>query len=63
MLSRDYSLRTIDTYLKWIASFIHSHGKRNPALMGDNWLVCYLRQSRSVIRPTVSIGNHTTTTK
>ena len=27
----------------------------------NNGLICFLRQSRSVIRPTVSLGNHTTT--
>lgn len=42
MLSRQYSLRTIDTYLKWIASFIQFHGKRHPASMGDNEVVEYL---------------------
>ena len=42
MLSRQYSLRTIDAYLKWIASFIHFHGKRHPASMGDNEVVEYL---------------------
>ena len=42
MLSRQYSLRTIDTYLKWIASFILFHGKRHPASMGDNEDVEYL---------------------
>ena len=42
MLSRQYSPRTIDTYLKWIASFIHFHGKRHPASMGDNEVVEYL---------------------
>lgn len=29
----------------------------------SNWLICYLRQSRSVIRPTVSLGNHNNTIK
>ncbi|KPZ66119.1 hypothetical protein AN392_00691 [Pseudoalteromonas sp. P1-16-1b] len=27
MLVRQYSLRTINTYLKWIASYIHFHKK------------------------------------
>lgn len=42
MLMRQYSLRTIDTYLKWIASFIHFHNKRHPASMGDNEVESYL---------------------
>lgn len=42
MLTRQYSLRTIDTYLKWIAAFIHFHNKRHPAAMGDNEVVAYL---------------------
>ncbi|MEP1446119.1 MAG: phage integrase N-terminal SAM-like domain-containing protein [Paraglaciecola sp.] len=36
MLTRQYSLRTIETYLKWITSFIHFHQKRHPTSMGDN---------------------------
>jgi len=42
MLVRQYSLRTVDTYLKWIASYIHFHQKRHPASMGDNEVVGYL---------------------
>ena len=42
MLVRQYSLRTIDTYLKWIASYIHFHQKRHPASMGNNEVVSYL---------------------
>lgn len=42
MLVRRYSLRTIDTYIKWITSFIHFHKKRHPASMGDNEVVEYL---------------------
>lgn len=42
MLTRQYSLRTVDTYLKWIASYIHFHNKRHPASMGDNEVVVYL---------------------
>lgn len=42
MLVRQYSLRTIDTYLKWIASYIHFHDKRHPASMGDNEVIEYL---------------------
>ncbi len=36
MLVRQYSLRTVDTYLRWISSYIHFHNKRHPASMGDN---------------------------
>lgn len=42
MLVKQYSLRTVDTYLKWIASYIHFHKKRHPASMGDNEVVSYL---------------------
>ncbi|WP_100913477.1 integron integrase [Pseudoalteromonas spongiae] len=42
MLTRQYSIRTVDTYLKWIASFIHFHNKRHPASMGDNEVIEYL---------------------
>ncbi|QUI68496.1 integron integrase [Pseudoalteromonas sp. M8] len=42
MLTKQYSLRTVDTYLKWISSYIHFHDKRHPASMGDNEVVEYL---------------------
>jgi integron integrase len=42
MLVRQYSLRTVDTYLRWIASSIHFHNKRHPASMGDNEVERYL---------------------
>lgn len=42
MLTRNYSLRTVDTYLKWITSYIHFHHKRHPSTMGDNEVVEYL---------------------
>ncbi|WP_394185660.1 integron integrase [Pseudoalteromonas tetraodonis] len=42
MLVRQYSLRTVDTYLGWIASYIHFHNKRHPASMGDNEVERYL---------------------
>ncbi|WP_338127951.1 phage integrase N-terminal SAM-like domain-containing protein, partial [Pseudoalteromonas shioyasakiensis] len=35
MLIRQYSLRTINAYLGWIAKFIHFHNKRHPSSMGD----------------------------
>ena len=39
MLTKQYSLRTFDTYLKWISSYIHYHDKRHPASMGNNEVV------------------------
>ncbi|WMO15486.1 site-specific integrase [Pseudoalteromonas piscicida] len=42
MLTKQYSLRTVDTYLKWISSYIRFHDKRNPASMDDNKVVEYL---------------------
>jgi hypothetical protein len=31
MLVRQYSLRTVDNYLRWIASYIHFYDKRHDA--------------------------------
>lgn len=42
MFTERYSLRSIDTYLKWISAYIHFHNKRHPASMGDNEVVKYL---------------------
>ena len=42
MLARQYSLRTVDTYLTWIKSFINFHEKRHPSSMGDNEVEVYL---------------------
>lgn len=42
MLAKQYSLRSIDTYLKWIAGFINYHDKRHPSSMGDNEVEKYL---------------------
>lgn len=42
MLTKQYSLRSIDTYLKWISGFIHFHDKRHPTSMGDNEVTLYL---------------------
>jgi integron integrase len=42
MLTKQYSLRSVDTYLKWIAAFINYHDKRHPSSMGDNEVVKYL---------------------
>ena len=52
MLARQYSIRTIDTYLKWIAAFIHFHNKRHPSTMGDNEVEAYLEHL--VLRNNVS---------
>jgi integron integrase len=35
MYSRQYAKKSIETYLMWIASYIHFHDKRHPASMGD----------------------------
>ncbi|MFD1622938.1 integron integrase [Thalassotalea marina] len=42
MLIKQYSLRSVDTYLKWIAGFINYHDKRHPSSMGDNEVEKYL---------------------
>ena len=42
MLTRQYSLRTVETYLKWITSYIHFHNKRHPSTMGDSEVEAYL---------------------
>ena len=42
MLTRQYSLRTVNLYLSWIASFIQFHDKRHPYSMGDEHVVRYL---------------------
>ena len=42
MFTRQYSIRTVDTYLKWIASYIHFHNKRHPASMGNAQVEAYL---------------------
>ena len=42
MQMRQYSLRTIRTYIKWISSFIHFHHKQHPITMGDNEVEQYL---------------------
>ncbi|TMO11147.1 integron integrase, partial [Pseudoalteromonas sp. S326] len=36
MLVRQYSLRTGDTCLRWLASYMHFHNNRHPAAMGAN---------------------------
>ncbi|MGJ8680478.1 phage integrase N-terminal SAM-like domain-containing protein [Paraglaciecola sp.] len=42
MLIRRFSLKTIESYLKWSTSFIHYHQKRHPASMGDNEVETYI---------------------
>jgi len=42
MLTRQYSLRTINAYLSWIANFIHFHNKRHPSSMGDSEVEAFL---------------------
>jgi len=42
MLVRQYSLRTVQTYLKWIAGFIQFHQNRHPSTMGDTEVEAYL---------------------
>jgi integron integrase len=59
MLVRQYSLRTIDTYLRWIASYIHFHNKRHPASMGDNEVECYLEHlvlNKHIIKNELSLN-------
>lgn len=42
MLTRQYSLRTINAYLSWIANFIHFHNKRHPSSMGNSEVEAFL---------------------
>ena len=42
MLTRQYSLRTINAYLGWIAKFILFHIKRHPSSMGDAEVKAFL---------------------
>ncbi|PRD18614.1 UNVERIFIED_CONTAM: int [Trichonephila clavipes] len=42
MLTRQYSLRTINAYLGWIAKFIHFNNKRHPSSMGDAEVKAFL---------------------
>jgi len=42
MLTRQYSFRTINAYLGWIAKFIHFHNKRHPSSMGDAEVKAFL---------------------
>jgi integron integrase len=42
MFTRHYAKRTIETYIKWITSFIHFHKLKHPAHMGDNEVEAYI---------------------
>ena len=42
MYKKQYAKRTIETYLKWICSYIHFHNKRHPAQMHDTEVEAYL---------------------
>lgn len=42
MLTRQYSLRTINAFLGWIAKFILFHNKRHPSSMGDAEVKAFL---------------------
>ena len=42
MLTRQYSLRTINAYLSWITNFIHFHNKRHPSSMGNSEVEAFL---------------------
>jgi integron integrase len=42
MYARRYAKRTIETYIKWISSFIHFHQMRHPVQMGDTEVELYL---------------------
>ena len=42
MVLHQYSLRSIETYLKWISGYIHFHQMRHPASMGNTEVEQYL---------------------
>jgi integron integrase len=42
MYKKHYAKRSIETYLKWICSYIHFHNKRHPAHMHDTEVEAYL---------------------
>ncbi len=42
MFKRHYSKRTIESYLKWISSYIYFHQKRHPAQMHNNEVESFL---------------------
>ena len=46
MLSRHYSLSTVETYSKWISAYIHFYETRHPAPMGKNEVTTYLDHLR-----------------
>ena len=42
MYKKHYAKRTIETYVKWICSYIRFHNKRHPAYMHDTEVEAYL---------------------
>jgi len=42
MYSRHYAKKSIETYIGWIAAYIHFHNKRHPASMGNNEVELFL---------------------
>ncbi|MCG7542634.1 phage integrase N-terminal SAM-like domain-containing protein [Pseudoalteromonas sp. MM17-2] len=42
MLTRQYSLRTVNAYLSWISNFIHFHNRRHLTTMGDDGVIEFL---------------------
>lgn len=42
MFERRYAKRTIESYVKWIKSFINFHSQRHPLQMGENEVLAFL---------------------
>ena len=42
MFERHYAKRTIESYVKWIRSFINFHSQRHPLQMGENEVLAFL---------------------
>jgi len=42
MYRKQYAKKSIETYLNWIAEFIHFHSRRHPASMGNNEVEAFL---------------------
>jgi hypothetical protein len=42
MFKLRYAKRTIESYLKWISSYIHFHQKKHPNLMHDTEVEAFL---------------------
>ena len=59
MLVRNYSLRTINTYIHWVKRFILFHNKAHPSTLGDTQIEAFLTHlavNRTVSRATQSIA-------